>query len=128
MKTISDTELKEILFKSGIKNPNIADREYTLMTGTDLKKLNRLLFIIRLLPYKAEARDCDDYADFAKAICRFWFKNKAFGTIWADGIDPAGYHAANFYINENKQFKIYEPQNAKTIDFLPTGDRILIVI
>ena len=128
MKTITNAELREILAKAGIKNPNLADSEYTVMTEADFKKLNRLLFLIRLLPYQPEKRDCDDYADFAKAVCRLYFKNKAFGTIWADGINPAGYHAANLYINENKEVVIYEPQNAKIIPFKPTGDRILTII
>ena len=129
MKTISNAELRDLLADAGIEHPNLSDLEYKLVTDADLKKLKRILFFIRLLPFKSEARDCDDFAIFAKALARFFFGNLAFGEIWADGISSAGgYHAANFFVDENKQLHLYEPQNGKIKDFKPTGDRILTII
>jgi len=122
MKTITTTEFRDILKAHGVENINLADREYKLMTEKDIKKMKRLLWLISLLPYKPESRDCDDYSDFAKAVIRFFFGNIAFGVIWAHGLgNTAGYHSANFFMDENKKLHVYEPQNAKIYDFKPTG-------
>ena len=129
MKTITSAELKELLKSAGVENPHLADENYSLMAAADLRKLNRLLSLVRLLPYKAQKRDCDDYAVTARAVCRLFFGNKAFGEIWANGISTTGaYHAANFYVDETKTIKLYEPQNAKSTDFKPTGDHILTIV
>ena len=125
MKTITATELKDILKSKGVEHADIADDEYVLMSEKDLKKAKRILFFISLLPYRPQKRDCDDYAKFAAALVRFFFGNAAFGEIWGDGLgNTQGYHAANFYITEEKELKLYEPQNRNTYEFKPTGDRI----
>ena len=125
MKTITADELKELLKKAGVEHADLADAEYILFSEKDIKRLKRVLFLISLLPYKSQARDCDDFADFAHAVARFFFGNAAFGRVWAHGLgNTAGYHAANFYVTEELEIKLYEPQNTKIYDFKPTGDHI----
>ena len=127
MITIENEELRDLLKTAGVEHIDISDNDYILFSEKDVRKLKRILFLISLLPFRPERRDCDDYAKFAAALVRFFFGNAAFGEIWADGIsNTQGYHAANFFITENKELKIYEPQNTKIFDFLPTGDRIKV--
>ena len=127
MKTISKDELEQLLKSKGIEHIDVSDNEYVLMSEKDIKRAKRILFLISLLPYRPQKRDCDDYAAFADALVRFFFGNMAFGIIWAEGLgNTQGYHAANFFITEEKQLKLYEPQNGKIFVFTPTGDRIKI--
>ena len=129
MKTITGTELAALLKKAGVERADLADLEYILFSERDIRRLKRVLFLISLLPYKKEFRDCDDFAAFAYAVARFFFGNAAFGVVWADGLgNTTEYHAANFYITEDKEIKLYEPQNTKTYEFKPTGDRIRTTI
>ena len=125
MKTITADEFRDILKAAGVDSADLADREYILFSEKDIKRLKRILFLISLLPYRKEKRDCDDFAAFAAALVRFFFGNAAFGTVWAHGLgNTAGYHAANFYITEEREIKLYEPQNTKIYEFKPTGDFI----
>jgi hypothetical protein len=129
MKTITNAELQTILKKAGVERADLADSEYILFSEKDIKRLKRVLFLISLLPYKPQARDCDDFAAFAYAVARFFFGNAAFGIVWADGLgNTKGYHAANFYITEEREIKLYEPQNTNVYEFKPTGDRIRTTI
>jgi hypothetical protein len=125
LKTITATDLRNLLNAGGVKHVDLSDNEYVLFSPSDIKRLNRVLFIISLLPYKKEARDCDDFSDFAHAVARFWFGNCAFGRIWAEGLGTTqGYHAANFYVTESLEIVLYEPQNRKTYEFAPQGAAI----
>jgi hypothetical protein len=62
--------------------------------------------------YVAEYNDCDDYSYRAKG--------KAAGKAWAFGAvkikRAADYHMLNCYVNDKKEFVLWEPQTRKTYD------------
>jgi len=126
MNILTTKEVKEIL--TPLLPPgtiiHVSDKSYTTVGSKELKKLKKYLFILQLIPYRAETRDCDDFATIADAIRRIFCPSYAFGEIWADGISTGGgYHAMNFFITDEKKVCLFEPQNSKVItDFLVTGN------
>lgn len=101
---------------------HISDKSYTAVGSKELKKLKKYLFILQLIPYRAETRDCDDFATIADAIRRIFCPSYAFGEIWAYGISSGGYHAMNFFITDERKVCLFEPQNSKIVtDFLVSG-------
>jgi len=94
------------------------DRMYNLLTKKDEKILRTALLPVRMLPYKPELRDCDDYAHFAAAMQRLILPGRAFGRCDAEGFGHVNgaFHALNFWINQNQEIVFYEPQSNKIIE------------
>lgn len=93
----------------------ISDNSVKTVDAAKLRQIKAVLFILRLIPYSEQRRDCDDFAKLAVGIIRLFFPTYAFGEIWADGIGSSGgRHAMNFFITDEKKIVLYEPQNGKT--------------
>lgn len=131
---ISKDELKSLLNTEIVKNGGygslyISDREYVLMSRAHVKIMKIVLFVLTMLPYREERRDCDDFAKMAVGLMRLFCPLWAFGEVWADGLSAGGYHAQNFYVTEEKTIVFYEPQNGKISDnSIMTGNRIKLDI
>lgn len=84
------------------------DRVYICMTADEVKKC----LGDDSTAYVAEYNDCDDYAWRAKG--KVSGRCRAFGAVKI--IRPEGAHRLNCYINERKEFVLWEPQTRKEYD------------
>jgi len=123
IEALTGDEIADILYKDYDGNHEQEyhlhqdDRFYKPLTKKDEKILRTLLLPVRLLPYKPELRDCDDYATFAAAAQRLLLPGRAFGRCDAVGFDHVnGNHALNFWINAEHELVFYEPQQNKIIE------------
>ena len=73
--------------------------------------------------YNIDIYDCDDFSFSAKGsvtdkgyITR---KNYAFGIVFVYISDEDIGHALNFYVDENKKVRLYEPQTNESFDEFP---------
>jgi hypothetical protein len=133
MKTYTEAEIVEIINQNREeKNEGelyVSDNSFKPFSAFDRLKLFFITKITTLKPYKSEIRDCDDFADITKGRVADFMPGRAFGTIWAENLPNVnGYHALNFYIDQNKEMWIYEPQNGKRYQTKLSGKRTLIII
>jgi hypothetical protein len=132
MKTLSKDEVREIILQNFDENASgnvyLADKYYLPFNKFDCLIL--FLFVTLLLWFKIyvpEIADCDDFSAIAFGKAKKWLKGKAFGMVWHD-IENGAYHAQNFFINQNKEIQLYEPQTGKIKTSKFNGNRIMILI
>ena len=105
---ILGSDVKKILQNSAPKALiKIADANYKIYAYNDVVKFLADNLIDRR-QYIPEIHDCDDFALALMAMARWHMKGIPFGEVWLT--QPSGGHAVNFFIDENTQFWLVEPQ------------------
>lgn len=136
---ITSMEVREIIIKYFNTDANIfmADNEYGLYSLDDLKAFLKWDTTDEI-KYVKEGFDCDDFADVLKGRERIWYDFSAhtfgstFGIVWGDvrtETEPtkARYHAVNYFIDDQKQVHMIEPQNDKIFTWTPESKAFLIM-